>query len=74
MNAFIAISHATTTMYECKITKKDRVMKENDRIICNYLVLCLYYVKLNILTGVLILINHTHSTNTLHRRVHRHVL
>ena len=30
---------------------------------------CLYYVKLNILTGVLILINHTHSTNTLHRRV-----
>jgi len=30
---------------------------------------CLYYVKLNTLTGVLILINHTHSTNTLHRRV-----
>lgn len=41
------------------------------------IILCyayLYYVKLNILTGVLLLINHTHFTNTLHRRVHRHVL
>ena len=36
------------------------------------IILCyvyLYYVKLNTLTGVLILINHTHFTNTLHRRV-----
>lgn len=50
-------------------------MKENDRIICNYLVLCLSVLRqVNTLTGVLILINHTHFTNTLHRRVHRHVL
>ena len=45
MNAFIAISHASTTMYECKITKKDGGMKENDRIICNYLVLCLSVLR-----------------------------